>query len=158
MIHSYLSVLEESLSKKIELLKEIEIKSKKQSEAFLNHQMSLAELDEIMDEKATLIEQITKLDEGFDSLYQKIKDELLENKNKYADQIKNIQKLIGEVTDLSTSIQTIEARNKQMVEQHFKEEKLSLKRQRTSSKVSLNYYKNMNNVNNIAPQFMDEKK
>ena len=158
MIHNYLSILEESLKKKIELLKDIEKKSKIQSEAFTDKKMSLQQLDDIMNEKAELIGQITNLDEGFESLYQKIKNELLDHKNEYTEQIKGLQILIGEVTDLSTSIQTIETHNKYMVEQYFRDEKMSLKRQRTSSKVSLNYYKNMNNINNIPPQFMDEKK
>lgn len=158
MIDNYLTVLEESLTKKAELLKEVEEYSKKQSEIFGAKQMTLPALDEIMNKKAELITKLGKLDDGFDSLYQKIKKELTQNKEQYATQIKRIQELIGEVTALSNSIQAIEARNKKMVEQYFREEKLSLSKQRNSSKVSLNYYNNMNKVNNVPPQFMDEKK
>ncbi len=158
MIDNYLTVLEESLTKKAELLKEVEEYSKKQSEIFGAKQMTLPSLDEIMNKKAELITKLGKLDDGFDSLYQKIKKELIQNKEQYATQIKRIQELIGEVTALSNSIQAIEARNKKMVEQYFREEKLSLSKQRNSSKVSLNYYNNMNKVNNVPPQFMDEKK
>ena len=158
MIQNYLTVLEESLHKKIGLLQDIEEKSKQQSEAFSKGDVTLPELDTIMDEKAELISKIGKLDEGFDSLYQKIKEELLTHKAEYAGQIKQIQQLILKVTELSASIQALEARNKQMVEQYFKEEKISIKRQKASSKVSLNYYQSMNKVNNVPPQFMDEKK
>ena len=151
-------ILEESLHRKIELLSAIEMKSKEQSELFQNGEVTLPRLDELMDNKAEYIEQIEKLDEGFDSLYQKIKAELLDQKAAYATEIASIQKLIGRVTELSASIQSIETRNKQMVENHFRKERQEIKKQRASSEVTMNYYKNMNKVNMVSPQFMDEKK
>ena len=72
MIQNYLTVLEESLQKKIEILQQIEQKSLEQSKAFSEGTMSLPALDTIMDEKNELIGRMTKLDEGFESLYEKI--------------------------------------------------------------------------------------
>lgn len=155
---NYLMILQESLQKKIELLQAVESKSKEQSEIFAAGEMTLPVLDKLMDDKAQYIKEIEKLDDGFDSLYQKIKAELVSHKDSYRSEIASIQTLIGRVTELSASIQTIETRNKQLVENKFREEHQEIKKQRASSEVTMNYYNNMNKVNMVAPQFMDEKK
>lgn len=157
MIENYLRILQESLVKKLEILSKIEQKSLEQAELLKSSEVSMAAIDANMDEKAELIEKIAPLDEGFDSLYEKIKEELLANKDSYKPQIATLQKLIAEVTGKSASIQAIEARNKVAVESFFREERKAIQVKKNAMAAAQDYYQSMNKVKNVAPQFMDTK-
>ena len=111
-MYSLLQILQDSLRKKLEILKAVEAKSKEQSQLLADEDVSLSILDRNMDEKAELIEEISKLDSGFEAMYDSIRQELMANKEAYKEQIKIIQKYISAIMDTSVSIEAIEARNK----------------------------------------------
>ncbi len=158
MTNQYLTILIESLQKKLKVLDEIQGYNEKQYQMFKDNQVSLEEFDGYVDEKGKLIEKLSKLDEGFEMIYDKIAEEVIGNKEKYASQIRVLQQLIREVTDKSVSIQAQEARNKSAVEQYFRREKQEVGQKKRSASAALNYYKNMSNTGVVAPQFMDRKK
>ena len=115
-------------------------------------------VDKNIEEKDTLINELNKLDEGFESLYAHIKEQLLAGRHKYKAQIAVLQKKIAEVTEKSVAIQAQEARNKKLAESYFAKAKQELKKGRRSSKAALDYYKSMNKTQMVSPQFMDKKK
>lgn len=158
MIKNYLKILEESLLKKIEVLDRIIAYNKDQEELLKREDVSLEELDANMAKKDELIQSLLKLDEGFESLYEKIREQLLGNKALYAEQIRTLQELITIVTDKGVAVKAQEERNKRLVEKYFTREKNELRRGRQASKAAYDYYKNMNNVNVVSPQIMDQKK
>lgn len=158
MLNNYLNILEDSLKKKIEILERIDEVNRVQSDLLKGEQADLENFDRCVDEKDLYIKELEKLDEGFDTLYEKIKQELLGNKAQYADQIKRLQKLITEITDRSVSIQAQESRNKALVEKYFAEQRKELGQIRKSSKAAYGYYQNMSKSNTAPPQFMDKKK
>ena len=158
MITSYLNILQDSLIKKIELLEQIEKKSLEQSEMIKGTNVDLELVDVNMDEKAKLIEEIVKLDNGFESIYEKVREQLLANKEQYKVQIHNLQGLISKVTEKSTTIQAIEARNKTQMDIVFATQKKEVQNRRNAMSVARDYYQNMNKVKHVSPQFMDHKK
>lgn len=158
MIRSYLQILQDSLEKKLKLLIAIEEKSLEQAEMLKNSEVNLAAVDTNMDEKAELIEKINSLDEGFESIYAKIREQLTLNKEQYKDEIKAIKSMIEKVTEKSTSIQAIEARNKAQMEVVFSSQKRALQNRRSAMSVARDYYQNMNKVKHVSPQFLDQKK
>ena len=158
MITSYLNILQDSLIKKIELLEQIEKKSLEQSEMIKETNVDLELVDVNMDEKAKLIEEIFKLDNGFESIYEKVREQLLVNKEQYKVQIHNLQGLISKVTEKSTAIQAIEARNKAQMDIVFATQKKEVQNRRNAMSVARDYYQNMNKVKHVSPQFMDHKK
>ena len=158
MITSYLNILQDSLIKKIELLEQIEKKSLEQSEMIKGTNVDLELVDVNMDEKAKLIEEIVKLDNGFESIYEKVREQLLVNKEQYKVQIHNLQGLISKVTEKSTAIQAIEARNKAQMDIVFVTQKKEVQNRRNAMSVARDYYQNMNKVKHVSPQFMDHKK
>lgn len=158
MIDNYLDILEDSLHKKIAVLDEIAEYNNKQEQLLKKETLSIEELDKNMEEKAILIQKVASLDDGFESVYEKIKEQLLNNKDSYETQIRNIQNLISVVTEKSVSIQGQEARNKQLIEGYFSRERNQLRQGRKASKAAYGYYKNMSNTNVVPPQFMDQKK
>ena len=158
MITSYLNILQDSLIKKIELLEQIEKKSLEQSEMIKGTNVDLELVDVNMDEKAKLIEEIFKLDNGFESIYEKVREQLLVNKEQYKVQIHNLQGLISKVTEKSTAIQAIEARNKAQMDIVFATQKKEVQNRRNAMSVARDYYQIMNKVKHVSPQFMDHKK
>ena len=158
MITSYLNILQDSLIKKIELLEQIEKKSLEQSEMIKGTNVDLELVDVNMDEKAKLIEEIFKLDNGFESIYEKVREQLLVKKEQYKVQIHNLQGLISKVTEKSTAIQAIEARNKAQMDIVFATQKKEVQNRRNAMSVARDYYQNMNKVKHVSPQFMDHKK
>lgn len=158
MIKNYLQILEDSLVKKSEVLDRIIAYNKEQEELLKKEDVSLEELDGNMAKKDEFIQSLLQLDEGFENLYEKIREQLLENKTLYAQQIRRLQELVSGVTDKSVTIKAQEARNKQLVENYFAREKKQLRLGRQTSKAAYDYYKSMNNVNVVPPQIMDQKK
>lgn len=158
MIENYLKILEESLLKKIAVLDEIIVYNKEQEKLLEKESVSLDELDFNMSKKDGLIRKLTELDDGFEALYERIREQLLGNKEMYRAQIKYLQELIAQVTERSVSIQAQEARNKKLIESYFAKEKSQLRQGRQASKAAYDYYKSMNNTAVVPPQIMDQKK
>ena len=158
MMKSYLQILQDSLDKKLELLIRIEEKSLEQAAMLKNSEVDLAVVDANMDEKAELIEEVLSIDNGFESIYEKIREQLIANKENFKDEIKNLKAQIERVTEKSASIQAIEARNKAQMEVVFNSQKKSLQGKRNAMSVARDYYQNMNNVKHVTPQFLDRKK
>ncbi len=158
MINNYLNILEDSLKKKMEVLKRIREVNEAQTEILKREPVDLEAFDQTVDEKDLYIDELTKLDEGFEALYDNVKQELAGNKQKYAEQIGRMQKLITQITGESVSIQAQEARNKALVENCFKTKRQELGNSRKNSQAVYGYYQNMNNMKSVQPQFMDKKK
>lgn len=158
MMTSYLQILQDSLVKKYELLCRIEAKSLEQADMLKGQNVDLAKIDLNMDEKAELIDEVLSLDNGFESIYEKIHTELLPKKEQYKTQIAALQKLIEKVTEKSASIQAIEARNKAQMDIFFSNQKKELQGKRNAMSVARDYYQNMNKVRHVSPQFLDQKK
>ena len=158
MMRSYLQILQDSLLQKLDILDRIETKSLEQSAMFKSKDISLQAIDENMEEKGRLIAELESLDNGFESRYEKIRTELIPHKDEYKEEIRQIQKLITQVTEKSASIQAIEARNKAETELVFSREKKGLQSKRTAMSITNDYYQNMNKVKNVSPQFLDRKK
>ena len=158
MMGNYLQILQDSLVKKLELLDEIEKKSLEQSDMIKEPNVDLALVDFNMDEKAKLIDDVLALDDGFESIYEKIREQLIANKEQFKPQINELQSLIEKVTEKSASIQAIEARNKAQMEVVFASQKREVQSRRNAMSVAKDYYQTMNKVKHVSPQFLDQKK
>lgn len=158
MTGNYLTLLEESLRKKLQVMAEIQKYNLRQQEIFQSDKVDMDQFDEAVAEKGALIDKLTALDNGFDKLYANIAAELKENREQYGDQIRTLQRLVTEVTETSVSIQTQEIRNKKLIEDFFKRQRNGIKMGRQSSKAAIGYYKTMSKSAVVAPMFMDKKK
>lgn len=154
---NYLGILEESLHKKIQLLDKIQMYNEAQYQVFSGDNIQVDKFDEYIDEKGKLIEQVLKLDEGFETLYANLSEELKKNREKYSGKIKVLQELVKQVTEKSVAVQAQEARNKALIESYFAKEKEQIGQGRRSSAVAYNYYTNVNKAAQSQPQFMDSR-
>lgn len=158
MESTYIDIMIQSLQKKEKVLKEIKHQNILQKELLEADKADADAFDKTVEDKAALIEQILQLDSGFDKLFQRVKEQLEENKEAYAPKIKTMQQLIRSVTDLNMEIQAQEARNKDLMTRKFVNIKERAKAVRTNTKAANQYYQNMMQLNVVDPQFMDNKK
>ena len=158
MTENYLTLLEESLKRKLQVMDEIQKYNLRQQEIFQSGNVESDKFDEYVDEKGALIDRLNALDSGFEKLYAKVAQELKENREQYTAQIRTLQELVTKVTDTSVAIQAQEARNKKMIEDYFRKEREGIRVGRKSSKAAINYYKNMSGSSVVMPLFMDDKK
>ena len=91
MLASSLDMLEESLKKKIEIMTEIEAENERQKEVLSNPDSVNEDLfDATVDTKGELIDKLVALDDGFQSLFDRVKEEVGSNREKFADQINSM--------------------------------------------------------------------
>lgn len=157
-MENQLTILSESLDKKLQILKEIQEYNKKQEKSFLEETADLEEFDAAIEEKGRLIEKLNKLDEGFETVYSRLAEELKGNREKYKAQIVELQDKIRQVTELGVSVQAQEQRNKKLVEQYFAKAHNNIRQERKNSKAAYDYYKSMSGAGVTQSQFMDSKK
>ncbi len=158
MANEYMQMLAESLVKKSEILSELIAKTNTQKEVVSAPEVDWDAFDKIVEDKGNLVEELVKLDDGFDALYARIKEELTANKAAYKDEIAKMQILIKDVTDKSTELQAMEHRNKALIEQRFAESKKAIKQSKMGSRAAMEYYQRMNNLKNVDPHLMDKKR
>lgn len=157
MVSKYMDMLVECLEKKNQILDKLTELNKKQTNLIQDEDFSLSEFDKCVDEKGILIDNILKLDSGFEGLYNKVGKTVEDNPSEYKEQLSVMQKLITQITEKSVSIQAEEERNKKLIESRFSREKSRIKSGRSQSRVALDYYNNMNKLNHVDSQFWDKK-
>lgn len=156
-MENQLTILSESLDKKLQVLNEIQEYNRKQEQSFLQETANLDDFDAAIEEKGRLIERLSKLDEGFEAVYDRLAEELKGNREKYQSQIRELQDKIRQVTELGVSIQAQEQRNKKLVEQYFAKAHNNIHQERKNSKAVYDYYKRMSGISMPTSQFMDSK-
>ena len=156
-MENQLTILSESLDRKLQILKEIQEYNKKQEQSFLTKSVRLEDFDAAIEEKGRLIDQLSKLDEGFETGYGRLAEKLKDNREKYRNQIAALQDKIRQVTELGVSIQAQEQRNKALVEQYFARERENIRQERKHSKAAYDYYKNMSGQSVSSSHFMDSR-
>lgn len=156
--NQYVQIMIQSLQKKVQVLDAIMQINQRQRDELENPALDPDDFDKTFEEKAELIDSLESLDAGFQELYERVKDELNENRDAYRGEIATMQKYIRSLTEKSADIQAQEARNKNLMEKKFASVRKQVKEVRKSQKVVNQYYKNMMKTNYIEPQFTDKKK
>lgn len=158
MIEQYINALIESMDAKAECLAELLKETEAQTELLKADVMNWDAFDELVDKKDKLIDELDELDEGFQSVFNRIKDDLQADKEKYKTGIKRLKEQIAYVTEQSTGLMAAEHRNHELASGRFAQEKRRIRQSKNTSKLAANYYANMNQINYIDPQLMDKKK
>lgn len=155
---AYIQLLNETLGKKKELLICLTNLTEQQEEVIASDTFDEALFNETVSLKDNHIRTLNELDEGFEKLYESVKTELISNKHNYMEEIKALQELIADITDLSVKLQALEKRNKSKLEILFARKRKEIKTSRLSSKTAANYYKTMSKQQEVQSLFYDKKK
>ena len=155
---NYVNILLQDLKKKKTVLDKIIRANQKQQDALEDPNLDPDDFDVIVEEKAKLIEQLEQLDDGFAQVYEHVRESLQTRKEEYADEIREMQTLIRQLTEKSADIEVQEKRNKALMIQKFANVRKQVREVRSSQKVVNQYYQNMMKSKFINPQFLDDKK
>lgn len=156
--NTYVYILIDTLLKKNSLLDNLIQTTLFQKECITEETPDMDQFEQTLSEKEMLIDQLNQLDDGFEAIYDHVKDEISNNKLKHKDDILKLQELIRQVTEKSTKLQTLELQNKGIIEFYFSNKKKEIKNFKRSSQTASNYYKNMSNQNQGESYFLDKKK
>lgn len=154
-IKTYLSLLEDSLTKKNWILDQILNLTQEQEQLIKKEDMDGDKFDKTIEEKEPLINKVVDLNNGFEKIYDRIKEELISNKDKYYEEIQSLQGLIQELTDKGVRLQALEKKNKINLEAYLRTKRKDIKDFKLSNKTVSNYYKNM--ANQDGSYFFDKK-
>jgi CHASE3 domain sensor protein len=125
----YVLALQQSLEKKVDILLKVKAMNEQQALLLSEEDPDIDKWDELTNKKGELVDEINFLDEGFNEVYEHVRDELQVNREAYKKEINHMQDLIRKLTELSEVIQSEEARNKEAAMRHF----ARLKKKRKSS-------------------------
>lgn len=156
---TYIEILVCALQNKSKVLDEIIEITNLQEKMLVNDDfMDLDSLDDTIEKKGILVYKINELNDGFESIYEKIKDDIIHDKSKYANEIIQLKELIKVVTEKSIQIQTTEKKNMIKFNNFMNSKKKQIKEFKVSSKTATSYYKNMADQHRGQSYFLDKKK
>lgn len=155
---TYITILIQSLEKKVLVLDKIIESNKEQREILSQEEMDTDRFEANLDEKGRLIDELNLLDDGFQEIYNRVKDELGDNRELYKEEIKRMQKLISDITEKSVTIRAEEERNRAAAAKQFDNMRDNIQAAKRSRQAANVYYSNMSRVNTVDAQFMDKRK
>ena len=158
MVLTYLRVLIQSTEKKEAIITQLTKLAKQQEQVAQAPSFEMDSFTSLLDEKETWIQELATIDDGFGQTFDRIKDTLVNEKQSYETEIKQLQQLIGRVTKKAVELQALERRNKLLVERRIAEKKQRLKTVQVSSKAAGSYYQNMANRHYNQSYFLDQKR
>ena len=158
MDQSGAQILLQSLEKKNQLLDRMIRQNGVQEEILKQDEFDMGAFDEAIDLQGSYVEQLEMLDRGFETVYDRVREELIENKESYREEITRMKEQIQQITDKIVTLNAGNMRNKMLAENQFKRKRQAIGAGASKNKVAKNYYNNMNNLNYVSPQFYDNKK
>lgn len=156
--YTYIKVLIDTLQKKKSVLEQIYDGTKQQKELLQSGKFKENEFQKIMSLKGMLLDELEKLDNGFEQIYERVALVLKHNKDMYKEDILAAQNLIQQIMDLSISIRALEEQNKERFPACVMEQRKRMENIRTSSKLLNNYYKNKPNTHQTGQSYFVDKK
>ncbi len=155
---TYLALLESSLIKKCELITNLMELTKEQEALFVKDRVDEERFNRIIEDKDGQIQLLIKLDEGFEQIYQHVKDELSLHSGRYQIEISRLKSLITKATDDSVQLQVMEKRNSLKIEGFFRTKRREIKNLKQSNQLVSSYYKNSTDHSMQQSYFLDQKK
>ena len=155
----YVSALQESLQKKLEVLSSLLKLTNEQGRILAEQKPDMDRFDVIIGEKDQLLQSMETLDRGFESLFAKIGNTIKDNKYQYQQQITEMQNLIRSITDTGLQIEGQEHRNKTAFQNYLTGARQEIKQFTTNNQTANAYYHNMANQHQTwQSYFVDQKK
>lgn len=157
-ILNYLELMKDSLVKKEKVLFSIAQLTKKQETLLCEEEFNNEAFDELIGQKSLLIDEINKLDEGFDLIYKRIAEEVKENPAIYRESIEKLQEFIRLLVDKGIEIETAERRNQVKFDMKVSKSREKIKSYNLNSSAVTKYYSNMSGNTTENTYFLDQKK
>lgn len=142
----YVDMMVDALRHKRSILKHLLQLTEKQESFLRQDEMDQNAFNLLVEEKGIQIDELNDIDEGFDALFQRVKNEIIANREYYREQIEEMQALIAEVSDLGVSIQALEHQNSERFKAYLARERQAIRDFHVNHKTASSYYQNMSNT------------
>lgn len=142
---TYVNIMQESLIRKKQYLTEILELTKEQEKLAHEKKFDEEAFGAVIDKKEILINNVNEIDKGFTSVYERIRTEVMEDRELYSTELKAMQNLIKECVGIGMEIEVLEERNRAALEQVFALGFKGIKQVKQSKQVANKYYKSMAN-------------
>ena len=155
---TYIRMMLDVLTKKEVHLKKLLEFTVEQETLLRGENFDEAEFTALIEKKDGIIRKIEEFDSGFQSIYNRVAEEMKNHKEDYKDQIQEMQGLITRITDLGVKLTALEEKNKAALEPKLREKRQGIRQFKVSKQTADKYYKNMIGMQTGASYFMDQKK
>lgn len=157
MNENYVQVLIDTITKKEETLRKILEITKRQEVLSKQEVYSSEEMEKTLNEKEIQIGRINYLDEGFQSVYDRVRSEIRNNIEVYRKDVLLLQERIRICTEIANEIQVLEERNRNRFSALFSKTRSEYSSSKSRASVAQNYFKTMNNSKVMDAYFVDKK-
>lgn len=144
--HVYVDMMVDALKRKKKILASLLEKTKEQELLLKNEELDQDRFNVLIQQKGTGIDELNKIDEGFDSLFKFVEKEIMANRSSYKTEIQTMQKLIAEVSELGIQIQALEHQNSGHFKVYLANQRKTIHDFHMNSKTASSYYQNMANT------------
>lgn len=151
----YIDMMADSLRRKREILQFLYDRTKRQEMLLVDEDMDTDEFKKLIDEKGVFIDELTRIDEGFDRLFGYVEKEIQANRMQYKEQIQKMQKMISEIVELGVQLQALEQQNTEHFEIFLNKKRKMIRTFHEGERTVNKYYQNMSGQN---PYFFDQSK
>jgi len=158
MMGNYMDIMIRSLEKKNGILEQMLELNEEQGRMLAEPKLDEEAFRESVRKKSEMVEEIRLQDAGFEKLYERVKSELLGNRDKYREEIQEMKHLVALVMDHTVSVRNLEERNKTSLQNRFWREKQEIRQAKKTTRAAASYLKSSGPMGYVEPQFMDRKK
>lgn len=158
MNQSGAQILLQSLEKKNALLDQMIQQNSVQENILKQEEFDMDAFDEAIDKQSAYVDELDRLDRGFEAVYDRLREDIIGNKDRYKNEILRMKEQIQQITDKIVTLNAGNMRNKMLAENQFKKKKHEIGTGASKNRVATNYYNSMNNLHYVSPQFYDNKK
>lgn len=149
----YIHILVNTLEKQKMVLNQILEVTKQQTDIAMKESFDELLFDQTLDKKEILIARLNELDDGFASVYGRVRLEIQDHREKYTNELRQLQNLIRECTDISNELRVLEQRNKERVIAAFASKQREYGARQTAATVASHYQKTMYNTRGQSRYF-----
>ena len=155
---TYIRMMLDVLNKKETYLTKLLELTNEQEALLKSEEFNEAGFELLIDKKGGHLRKLEEVDQGFQSVYNRVAEEMKSNKDAYKEQILEMQALITRVTDLGVKLSALEEKNRAALEVKLQNRKQTIRQFKVSKQTASTYYKNMIGMQTGASYFMDQKK
>ena len=153
-----IKILRDCMTRKENILNNL-IDMTREQEAYLSgDEFDVDVFDGMIDAKNLMLDELNSVDNGFENVYNRVRDELKDNSSSYADEIRDLKNCIREITSLSMQLQALEERNRSRLEKIFSSKQVEITGYKRASNQVSAYYQTMTGNSAALNSIVDKKK
>ena len=157
MEQNYVQVLIDTITKKEETLRKILEITKQQEVISKQDTYASEDMEKTLNEKEIQISRLNYLDEGFQSVYERVSSEIRNHIDVYKQDVLVLQDKIRICTEIGNEIMVLEERNRNRFNTLFSKAHTDYSTVKSKASVAQNYFKTMNNSKVMDAYFVDKK-